>query len=147
MKKTHTSRSAFYNLHLLISFAFCALGVLLALLAFAFYSGATAHAQTPQQNLMAGQLTPEDAQKLAEGLKPLINESTKGLVPVQRADGSVSMDLQGRFQNVTVAKKEADGSVSQSCVNNLDAAAAFFGIDRQLLGPVSKTQPPEPKDR
>jgi hypothetical protein len=55
------------------------------------------------------------------------------------------MDLQGRFQNVSLAKKEADGSISQSCVDNVDSAAAFFEIDPGLLGshtaPVSKSQP------
>lgn len=51
------------------------------------------------------------------------------------------MDLQGRFQNVTLAKKEANGSISQACVNNADSAAAFLGIKRDLLGPVSKTAP------
>jgi hypothetical protein len=44
------------------------------------------------------------------------------------------MDLQGRFQHVTVARINEDGSVSQSCVDNPQSAAAFFGIDPQLLG-------------
>jgi hypothetical protein len=56
----------------------------------------------------------------------------------------VSMDLQGHFQNVTVAKIEADGSVSQSCVNDLESAAEFFDIDPALVGvaaPASKAEP------
>lgn len=79
-------------------------------------------------------LTQEEAEKLAAGLKPMLNQSTEGLVEVHHADGSVSMDLQGRFQNVTVARMNQDGSVSQSCVDNPRAAAAFFGIDPKLLG-------------
>jgi hypothetical protein len=156
MKKHLTSQSAFFNRRVLISFAFCSIGVLLALLAFALYPGGTALAKGSQQNQSVGQgrpLTPEEAQKVAEGIKLLVNQSTEGLVQVQRADGSVSMDLQGRFQNVTVAKKEADGSVSQSCVDNVDSAAAFFGINSQLIDPAkaapgSQNQPgPKPEDR
>jgi hypothetical protein len=89
-------------------------------------------------------LTPEEAQTLAEGIKQLVNQSTEGLVQIRRADGSVSMDLQGHFQNVLLAKKESDGTVSQSCVNDLESAAEFFEIDPALLGvaaPVSKSRP------
>ena len=78
-------------------------------------------------------LTPQEAEKLAAGLKPMLNQSTEGLVEVQQPDGSVSVDLQGRFQNVTVARVNTDGSVSQSCVDNPRAAGAFFGIDPKLI--------------
>lgn len=79
------------------------------------------------------ELTPEEARKLAAGLKQMVNQSTEGLVQVQHADGSVSMDLEGRFQNVTVARVNEDGSVTQSCVDNPQAAAEFFRIDPKLL--------------
>jgi hypothetical protein len=86
-------------------------------------------------------LTPEEARVLAQGIKELVSQSTDGLVEVHHANGTVSMNLQGRFQNVLLAKKEADGTVSQSCVDNVDSAAAFFEIDPELLGsktPISK---------
>jgi hypothetical protein len=79
------------------------------------------------------QLTPEEAKKLAAGLKQVINRSEEGLVPVQHPDGSVSVDLQGRFQNVTVARVNDDGTVSTSCVDNAQSAGEFFGIDPQLI--------------
>ncbi|HUC19963.1 MAG TPA: hypothetical protein VMR98_00515, partial [Candidatus Polarisedimenticolaceae bacterium] len=69
-----------------------------------------------------------------------VNQSTEGLVQVKHADGSVSMDLEGRFQNVTVARVNKDGSVAKSCVDNPQAAAAFFGIDPKLLGNQSNTK-------
>jgi hypothetical protein len=78
-------------------------------------------------------LTPEEAQKLAAGLNGMVNQSTEGLEQVQHEDGSVSMDLKGRFQNVTVARVNDDGSISQSCVDNPQAAGAFFGIDPKLI--------------
>jgi type II secretory pathway pseudopilin PulG len=109
------------------------------------YVTSNAAGQIVVLNRQTGQtrpLTPEEAARLAEGIKQLVNQSTEGLVQVHRADGSVSMDLQGRFQNVMLAKKEDDGTISQSCVDNLESAAAFFEIDPALLGiatPVSKT--------
>ena len=78
-------------------------------------------------------LTPEEAQKLAAGLGQMVNQSTEGLEQVQHEDGSVSMDLKGRFQNVTVARVNQDGSVSESCVDSPEAAGAFFGIDPKLI--------------
>jgi len=83
-------------------------------------------------------LTPDEASRLAAGIRQLVNQSTEGLVQVRRADGSVSMDLQGRFQNVLLAKKEDDGSIVQACVDNVDAAAAFFDIDPALVSSVQK---------
>ena len=87
-------------------------------------------------------LTQEEAQKLADGIKQLVNKSTDGLVSIKRPDGSVSMDLQGRFQNVALAKKNDDGTVSQACVDNPESAARFFGIDPQLVRDQAIPKPP-----
>ena len=87
------------------------------------------------------ELTDEEQRKLAAGLKQMVNKSTDGLSEVQHADGSVTMDLQDRFQNVTVARVNDDGSVSQSCVDNPDAAGAFFGIDPKLIEDPTTTAP------
>jgi len=87
-------------------------------------------------------LTQEEAQRLAAALKELANQSTDGLQQVQHPDGSVSMDLQGRFQNVAIAKRNEDGSVSQSCVDNPEAGAAFFGINPELVGVKRKAGAP-----
>ena len=88
-------------------------------------------------------LSPEDAKKLADGLKVMLNKnkSSEGLVEEHHHDGSVSVDLQGRFQNVTVARVNKDGTVTTSCVDNPRAAAAFFGIDPKLLEPERPTNP------
>ena len=79
-------------------------------------------------------LTSAEALHLAEGIRALVNQSTDGLVEVRNADGSYSMDLQGRFQSVMLAKREDDGTVSQACVDNVEAAASFFAIDPALVG-------------
>jgi hypothetical protein len=115
------------------------------------YVTSNAAGQTVVLNRQTGQtrpLTAEEARALAEGIRELVNQSSEGLVPVRRADGSVLMNLQGRFQNVMLAKKEADGTVSQSCVDNVESAAAFFEIDPALFGsaaPISRTQHSSPK--
>lgn len=90
-------------------------------------------------------LTPEEAKKLAEGLKGMLNKSSEGLVEQHNADGSVEMDLQGRFQSVTVARINKDGSVTQSCVDNPGAAGAFFGIDPKSIRPARSTSQPNPQ--
>ena len=95
-------------------------------------------------------LTPEEALILAEGIKQLVNQSTDGLVQVRHENGMVSMNLQGRFQDVLLAKREADGTISQVCVDNVDSAAAFFEIDPALVGsaaPISKTSSLKPEIR
>ena len=78
-------------------------------------------------------LTQEEAQRLANDLAPMLDNATDGLTQVRHADGSVSMDLQGRFQNVTVARLNSDGTVDQSCVDNPRAAAKFFRMDPRLI--------------
>lgn len=88
-------------------------------------------------------LTPEEARKIADSLKGMLNKSADGLVAEHQADGSTSVDLQGRFQNVTVARVNEDGSVTQACVDSPRAAAAFFGIDPKLLqADRTTTRPP-----
>ncbi len=110
------------------------------------YVTSNAAGQTVVLDIPTGQTRPlssEESRRLAEGIRQLVSQSSEGLVEVRHANGGVSMDLQGRFQNVMLAKKEADGSVSHSCVNDLEAAADFFEIDPALLGitaPVSKSQ-------
>src|SRR5205085_6867663 len=79
------------------------------------------------KTLQQGPLTGEQSQQIADALEG--NKSTDGLVQVQHADGTVSMDLQGRFQNVTLAKKNDDGSVSAACVDTPEAAREFLQRD------------------
>ncbi|HSB29156.1 MAG TPA: hypothetical protein VLE19_14920, partial [Pyrinomonadaceae bacterium] len=75
-------------------------------------------------------------------LKVRLNKSTDGLVQVQNRDGSVSMDLQGRAQNVVLARTNEDGTVENACVDEPLAAAEFLGIDPHLLG----VEPPKRAD-
>jgi hypothetical protein len=76
------------------------------------------------QTLQQGPLTQAESQQLAEQLEG--NKATDGLVQEKHDDGTVSVDLQGRFQNVTLAKRNDDGSVSAACVDTPEAAGAFL---------------------
>jgi len=101
------------------------------------YRTARVAGQDIQVDAQTGQikpLSPQEAQRLAEGLKQMLNRSTDGLVEVQHADGSVSMDLEGRFQTVAVARVNEDGTLTESCIDSPEAAASFFRIDPKLLG-------------
>ena len=100
--------------------------------------------QEVNQTAQIKPLTAEEAQRLAVALKELANQSQAGLQTVQHADGSVSMDLQGRFQNVAIAKRNEDGSLSQSCIDNPASGAAFFGIDPKLVGVKTKVSSAAP---
>lgn len=81
------------------------------------------------QTLQQGPLTQAESQQLAEQLEG--NKTTDGLVQEKREDGTVAVDLQGRFQNVTLAKKNDDGTVSAACVDTPEAAGAFLGGARE----------------
>ena len=76
------------------------------------------------KTLQQGPLTQEQSQQIADALEG--NKSTDGLVQVRHEDGAVSMDLQGRFQNVTMARKNDDGSVEATCVDTPEAAKSFL---------------------
>jgi predicted transcriptional regulator len=111
------------------------------------YVTSNAAGQTVVVDRQTGQsrpLTSEEAARLAEGLKQMLNQSTEGLVVIHHADGSISMDLQGRFQNVLLAKKEDDGTISQACVDNLENGAAFFDIDPALVGAAARAAKSQP---
>lgn len=88
--------------------------------------------------LQQGPLSQDEAQQIADALRD--NKSTAGLVEVRQPNGAVEMDLQGRFQDVIIARKNDDGSVSTACVNNPEAASAFLrsGTSVPETGPVRK---------
>ena len=85
------------------------------------------------QTLQQGPLTQEQSQEIADQLEG--NKATEGLVEEKQEDGTVTMDLQGRFQNVTLAKRNEDGSVSTACVDTPEAAGAF--LSSQTSAPVT----------
>lgn len=89
---------------------------------------ASAHAQTA------------DDLALAESIYAVTNRSPAGLRQSTAADGSVSIDLQGRFRHAHVAQMGDDGHLRAQCVGSVAEANQFFGRDLQTGAPL-----PQPK--
>jgi hypothetical protein len=73
------------------------------------------------------QPTQEEIQALVAGMK--LNDSTEGLSAKTVGNGSTMLNIEGRFENTLIMKKNADGSVSTSCVSNSKQAEAFLKAD------------------
>ena len=73
--------------------------------------------------------TAEEARAIVETLKGLTNRSSDDLHVVQAANGASMVDLQGRYQNVVLAKPNADGTNEIRCVSSMEEATTFLGID------------------
>jgi hypothetical protein len=71
----------------------------------------------------------------------MISRSSEGLVEVAHDDGSVSMDLQGRFMSVMVAAPTADGGRTASCHTGREALTQAKA-HRTAKSAASKKAPP-----
>jgi len=58
---------------------------------------------------------PELSDEMKEALGRMVNTSSEGLVEQRLADGTVLVDLQGRFQSAMVATIGPDGKLSTNC--------------------------------
>lgn len=72
------------------------------------------------------QPTAEEAQKLAAALRHMLSRETENLVPVQREDGSIYIDLQETFQEAVMASVTPKGKVTLRCVNDAAQAARIL---------------------
>lgn len=69
----------------------------------------------PQSGELVSQPVTAEQRHQAATADSMFNEDTSDLVPVQMADGSIMVDLKGRFQQATVATVQADGSIRTYC--------------------------------
>jgi hypothetical protein len=69
-----------------------------------------------------GMPTPEQMQKLSESQQYQMDHSAAGLVEVHHPDGSVSIDLQGRFQEYETVRVGPDGKLIYRCVDGPENA-------------------------
>jgi hypothetical protein len=83
--------------------------------------------------------TPDEARQLGAALKNYLNRSSQGLTVKTHPNGVQSVDLQGRFQSVSVAKINANGSVSEKCVTNMQEAQDFL-----MASPARQKSPSSP---
>jgi hypothetical protein len=68
--------------------------------------------------------THEEIQALTGAMK--LNNSVEGLTSKVVGNGTVMVDLQGRFESVSVAKRNPDGSISKACVVSAKEAEQFL---------------------
>lgn len=69
-----------------------------------------------------GMPTPEQLQKFADSQQNQVDHSSAGLVEVHHPDGSVSIDLQGRFQEYETVRVGPDGKLIYQCVDGEENA-------------------------
>lgn len=79
----------------------------------------------------------EEIQTLLEGMKNYVNQSTEGLQVKRTTTGAQYVDLEGRFENVAIAKIGPDGKVQSECVNNLKDAKKFLESTETAKKPAS----------
>ena len=59
-------------------------------------------------------------------LRNALSRSTEGLEVVRRSDGSLMVDLQGRFQSISTARIDSEGGVEIGCAETHDSLADFL---------------------
>ena len=74
-------------------------------------------------------ITAEEARALVDGMARYVDQSSVGLTPVRQANGVMAIDLQDRFQSVSMARVSADGSAVVRCVTTRQEAEQFLAKD------------------
>lgn len=69
----------------------------------------------PQSGELVSQPVTPEQRRQAANADAAFNQDTSDLVPVKMPDGSTMVDLQGRFQQATVATVQADGNIRTYC--------------------------------
>jgi hypothetical protein len=72
--------------------------------------------------------TPQETQDLVDSLVEMTNRSMDGLQVTTLANGTKSVDIDGRFQSVMLARPSEDGTWEMKCVTTFDEATEFLGI-------------------
>jgi hypothetical protein len=72
--------------------------------------------------------TPQETQELVDSLVEMTNRSMDGLEVRTLANGTKSVDIDGRFQSVMLARPSEDGTWEMKCVTTFDEATEFLGI-------------------
>src|SRR5438105_4418800 len=89
MKKNPASKSAFFNPRVLIGLAFCSIGLLLVLLAFALYPGGNLLAQGSQQSEASAPLTHENPAEQIDPPAVIGTCDTAGPVEIEATSGAL----------------------------------------------------------
>jgi hypothetical protein len=77
----------------------------------------------PETGMLSVNPTPPEPSKM---LETALSRSSEGLVRETMPNGTVRLNLQGRFMNASVAHLDAQGHVQTSCTEDLDQAECFL---------------------
>jgi len=86
-------------------------------------------------------LSADEAQELGAAMSRHVDQSSEGLQATDHPSGAVSVDLDDRFQNMTLARRGADGKVSTACVGSKAEADQFL---RQGAAPAARSPAARP---
>ena len=108
--------------------------------------GASGASAAVDKNGKLRAITAEEAKALLDAMAPYISQSSEGLTPVHHQSGAISIDLQDRFQSVSVARVATDGSPVVRCVTTRAEAEQFLAKDSTRSGKAStkKTRATKP---
>src|SRR4051812_38851175 len=73
--------------------------------------------------------TASEVQSMVAQISSATNRSSEGLTAKTLPNGTKQVNLQGRFQQVTIARANADGTMETRCVSSMEEAAAFLGLE------------------
>jgi hypothetical protein len=73
--------------------------------------------------------TAEETDALVSQVSSLTNRSSEGLIVNQAQNGMKSVNLEGRFNGVTLGRANADGTTEIRCVFTMEEAADFLGLE------------------
>lgn len=93
--------------------------------------GVTLLGQQVQVDSTTGQLrplTPDEARRLAAGMQRYLNRSTEGLQVTQLPNGGEAVNIEDRFENFSVAKRNPDGTIATECIATPEELNSFLGI-------------------
>jgi hypothetical protein len=73
--------------------------------------------------------TVEETSALVDQVSTLTNRTSDGLIVNQASNGMKSVNLEGRFNGVTLGRANADGTTEIRCVFTIEEAADFLGLE------------------
>jgi hypothetical protein len=91
--------------------------------------------------------TAAEEQTLAEELAKLVNDSHEGLTAVSGPDGTVMVDLEERFMNVSIATRGSQGELTLDCASNLRQALELLLADKPKKPAAAPSKPAQPEKK
>jgi hypothetical protein len=89
----------------------------------------------PETGLL-GMPSPEQVLQLSPSEKTGLLHTDAGLTPVRLPDGTLKLDLQGRYMEYSVVRLDAQGRPRSGCIDDVRALARWLGTGESAPVPV-----------